>query len=196
MTEEIYSWTIVEHNNKIYDFVFSSLSHRYNDLLDDVKKVMESFEFIDNSTQINLKNHSDFYTHDYLKIAFKFPPNSKIDNYDDWIRINFPTHDFQLISKSYQILMDVKSTFDNGIDYIKKVWFDNSSQTWKETFYETKSLKEESQENVKFENNGNVRIIEEKEFTKFPTSLLNKLSRENFYVPLSVDLSYINFPII
>jgi hypothetical protein len=92
--------------------------------------------------------------------------------------------------------MDVKSTFDNGIDYIKKVWFDNSSQTWKETFYETKSLKEESQDNVKFENNGNVRIIEEKEFTKFPTSLLNKLCRENFYVPLSIDLSYINFPTI
>ena len=168
-TEEIYSWTIVEHNNKIYDFVFSSLSHRYDDLLDDVKKVMNSFKFIDNSIHSNLENDSSFHINNKLNVAFIVPPNSDIDDYGHLIRINFPPPDYKLISKSYQILMDVKSTFDNGIDYIKKIWFDNSTQKWKETFYETKILKE-IQENNKYENDGNLRIIEENEFTNFQQS--------------------------
>ena len=194
LTEEKYLFVIVEHKNRFYAFVFSSLSHRYDTLLDDVRKVMKSFQFIDNVTRkTDSQNYSDYYTYDSLKIRFKFPPNSKIDDNGYWIRINFPTYDFQLISKSYQILMDVKSTFDNGIDYIKKVSYENSSKKWKETFYETKSLKE-SQDKIKFEDDGNLRIIEEKEFTKFPTTLLNKLVRQNFYVPISVDLSDINFP--
>ena len=192
-TEEIYSWTIVEHNNKIYDFVFSSLSHRYDDLLDDVKKVMNSFKFTDNSIHSNLENDSSFHINNKLNVAFIVPPNSDIDDYGHLIRINFPPPDYKLISKSYQILMDVKSTFDNGIDYIKKIWFDNSTQKWKETFYETKILKE-IQENNKYENDGNLRIIEENEFTKFPTILLNTLDRQNFYVPISIDLNKINFP--
>ena len=193
-TEEKYLFVIVRHKDRFYVFTFSSLSHRYNDLIDDVTKVMQSFKFIDNDTnKINPKNYSNFYTHSFLKIAFEYPPDSKIEDFDRWIRVNFPTPDYKLISKSYQILVDVKSTFDNGIDYIERVWYDNSSQKWKDSFYETKSLKG-FQNKTKFENDGNLRIIRENEYTKFPTELLNKLSKQSFYVPLSIDLSYINFP--
>ena len=193
-TEEIYSWVIVEHNKKIYDFVFSTLSHRYNDLLDDVDKVMKSFEFIDNDiNKTNSTNISNYYSHDNLKIAFKYPPNSTISDYGNWIRINFPLPDFKLVSKSYQMLIDVESTFDNGIDYINKIEYENSSKKWKDTFYEIKSLIE-TQHTGRFENDGNLRMIEEKEFKEFPVNLLNKLSRQNFSVPLSIELSQINFP--
>jgi hypothetical protein len=195
-TEEIYQWVIVEHNKRIYDFVFSSLSHRYGDLLDDVEKIKQSIVFIDNDIdKTNFKNNPAYHYQDDLKIAFKkYPTNSEIENLGNaWIRINFPIPDFKLISKSYQMLIDVVSTFDNGIDYIDKIEYDNSSKKWKDTFYEIKSLID-PQRNDKFENNGNLRIIDEKDFNAFPVNLLNKFSRQNFSVPFSVDLSHINFP--
>jgi len=193
-TQEIYQWVIVEHNKRIYDFVFSSLSHRYEDLLDDVDKVMRSFVFIDSDdNKTYFKNNPTYEYQDFLKIAFEYPQHSKIEDFGNWTRVNFPTPTYKLISKSYQMLVDVKSTFDNGVDYIDRVWYDNSSQKWKESFYETKSLKSLQNKN-NFENNENLRIIKEDEYTKFPTELLNKLLKQSFYVPLSMNLSYINFP--
>jgi len=196
-TEEKYLFVIVEHSDRVYAFVFSSLSHRYNDLIDDVTKVMQSFTFIDNDINItHSKNRDNFYTGSSIKIAFEYPPDSKIEEFGQGIsgvRVNFPTPDYKLMSKSYQILVDVKSAFDNGIDYIERVWYDNSSQKWKDSFYETKSLKE-LQNKTRFESAGNLRTIRENEYTKFPTELLNKLSKQSLYVPLSINLSDINFP--
>ena len=51
-----------------------------------------------------------------------------------------------------------------------------------------------SQNNVNIDDDENLRIIEDKEYTEFPITLLNKLSRQNFYVPLLVGLSQIHFP--
>jgi len=193
-TQEIYQWVIVEHNKRIYDFAFSSLSDRSKGLQDDFDKLLQSIVFIDSDdNKTNFKNNPTYQYQDFLKIAFEYPQHSIIEDHGNWTTVNFPTLTYKLISKSYQILVDVKSTFDNGIDYIDRVWYDKSTQKWKESLYETKSLKS-LQNKSKFENNENLRIIREGEYTKFPTELLNKLSRPSFYVPLSMNLSYINFP--
>ena len=193
-SEETYLFIAVSHKHNIYYLTFSSLSHRYNYLLDDVNRILESFTFINNTNITNLDIFKDYYVHKNYKIAFAYPSNATIDgDFQGGIRISFPTNDINLVSKSYQILIDVKSTFDNGIDYIKKIWYDNSSKQWKDSLYEIKSMKK-TRYGTEIENDGNLRSIDEKKFTEFPTILLNKQSRQNFYVPIIVDLSKVNFP--
>jgi hypothetical protein len=193
-TEETYRWVIVEHNKKIYDFVFSSLSHRYQDLLDNVNEILNSTVFIDNHNKTSKYNSSRFHYHDNLKIGFVSPNNSKIDDHGNWITINFPTYDFQLISKSYVMLIDVNSIYDTGIDYIKRIWFDRLTNSWNETLYETK-VWNETKLSERFQMmEGIVRTIEDKNFKNFPTNLLNKLERQDFYVPIPLNLQHLNYP--
>lgn len=193
-TEETYRWVIVQHNKKIYDFVFSSLSHRYKDLLDHVIEVMNSVDFVDNYNKTSKYNSSRFHYNDNLTLGFVSPPNSKIDDYGNWIRINFPTYDFQLISKSYGMLIDVNSIYDTGIDYIKRIWYDRLTDTWKETLYETKIWNETKLSERLQMMEGIVRTIEDKNFTNFPTNILNKLERQDFYVPIPLNLQHLNYP--
>ena len=193
-TEETYRWVIVEHNKKIYDFVFSSLSHRYKDLLDHVIEVMNSVDFVDNYNITSNYNSSRFHYNNNLTLGFVSPPSSKIDDYGNWIRINFPTYDFQLISKSYGMLIDVDSIYDTGIDYIKRIWYDRLTDTWKETLYETKIWNETKLSERLQMMEGIVRTIEDKNFTNFPTNILNKLERQDFYVPIPLNLQHLNYP--
>lgn len=193
-TEETYRWVIVEHNKKIYDFVFSSLSHRYKDLLDHVIEVMNSVDFVDNYNITSNYNSSRFHYNNNLTLGFVSPPSSKIDDFGNWIRINFPTYDFQLISKSYGMLIDVDSIYDTGIDYIKRIWYDRLTDTWKETLYETKIWNETKLSERLQMMDGIVRTIEDKNFTNFPTNILNKLERQDFYVPIPLNLQHLNYP--
>jgi hypothetical protein len=193
-TEEKFLMIFVKHKSDIYQFSFSSLSHRYEDLLDEIENVTKSFHFVNTDQSASLQNRDNLYKNNDLGISFEYSPNYTIIDKPWGITILFPSNNFQLISRSYGMLIDVDSIYDNGIDYIKRIWFDRLNNTWKETLYETKIWEgTELSERIEMVE-GIVRTIEDKKFTNFPTNILNKLARQVFYVTIPLNLQHLNYP--
>ena len=194
-TEETYRFIVGGNGNYIYYLGFSSLSDRFDRLIDDFDSLIKSIQFLNHTSDSNFENATNFYKNETLGISFKYPNNSTIIPLPEanGVRITFPGYDLDLLSKSYQILIDVKSTFDNGMDYINKIWYENKSKEWIDTLYETRSLRTNlgSEETASDEN---LNKISEKTFTGFPTDLLKKQTRQNFFVPFSINLDYLNNP--
>jgi hypothetical protein len=91
-TEEKFLMIFVKHKSDIYQFSFSSLSHRYEDLLDEIENVTKSFHFVNTDQSASLQNRDNLYKNNDLGISFEYSPNYTIIDKPWGITILFPSN--------------------------------------------------------------------------------------------------------
>jgi hypothetical protein len=179
-------WT--EFNKTIYEISYTTLSYEFESDYDKfLKKILDSLYI---GKKENIKNnykdsHLEIYENSELRISY--PNNWHIleTNSSNEMQIMFkPSLNNESINPSWQSIdfamsIDVKSVHDKGVDYrltISKTPYYLWTEDWIMQFKET------SAENK-------VKLLKEEKIK----NLYNK--NFSYYIPISLDLSKINFPI-
>ena len=81
----------VKHKTDIYQISFSSLSNRYEDLLDEIENVTKSFHFVNTDQSSSLQNQDNLYKNNDLGISFDSSANYTIIDKPWGITILFPS---------------------------------------------------------------------------------------------------------